>query len=265
MSSPAQIEANRINSLSSTGPRTLEGKQNSRRNAISHGLSSIGDPVLPHEDQAEFDIVSRSYVIDLSPGTCHEYYLVREMVSARWRIARADRLLNIVLSGHLDDPAQKDDDDPELRIARAMAAKGDPTAKLDRHRAAWERTYFRCARELRASQKLRASEFVGQTPRSAADPLVGFPGHNGQPYKGQQNEPNPDPPSPPGDAKTYKRPDPKIGRNDYCPCGSGLKYKKCCLQAAGASRSTPSGSATPLPVRVSEFPSPAFGTSGSSR
>jgi uncharacterized protein len=24
---------------------------------------------------------------------------------------------------------------------------------------------------------------------------------------------------------------PKIGRNDPCPCGSGEKYKKCCLQA----------------------------------
>src|SRR5437763_8614306 len=24
-------------------------------------------------------------------------------------------------------------------------------------------------------------------------------------------------------------PEPKIGRNDYCPCGSGLKFKKCCL------------------------------------
>lgn len=23
--------------------------------------------------------------------------------------------------------------------------------------------------------------------------------------------------------------EPKIGRNDPCPCGSGLKYKKCCL------------------------------------
>ncbi|MBN8247774.1 MAG: SEC-C domain-containing protein [Verrucomicrobia bacterium] len=22
---------------------------------------------------------------------------------------------------------------------------------------------------------------------------------------------------------------PKIGRNDPCPCGSGLKFKKCCL------------------------------------
>ncbi|MEX0829370.1 MAG: tetratricopeptide repeat protein [Nitrospirales bacterium] len=27
----------------------------------------------------------------------------------------------------------------------------------------------------------------------------------------------------------YTRPDPKIGRNDPCPCGSGKKYKKCCL------------------------------------
>ncbi|MDP8299369.1 MAG: preprotein translocase subunit SecA [Candidatus Tantalella remota] len=29
---------------------------------------------------------------------------------------------------------------------------------------------------------------------------------------------------------TYKRDDPKVGRNDPCPCGSGKKYKKCCGQ-----------------------------------
>ncbi len=23
---------------------------------------------------------------------------------------------------------------------------------------------------------------------------------------------------------------PKVGRNDPCPCGSGLKFKKCCLK-----------------------------------
>ncbi len=28
--------------------------------------------------------------------------------------------------------------------------------------------------------------------------------------------------------KTYVRKEPKIGRNDPCPCGSGKKYKKCC-------------------------------------
>ncbi|MDD2401121.1 MAG: SEC-C metal-binding domain-containing protein, partial [Clostridia bacterium] len=26
----------------------------------------------------------------------------------------------------------------------------------------------------------------------------------------------------------YKRTEPKVGRNDPCPCGSGKKYKKCC-------------------------------------
>jgi len=27
---------------------------------------------------------------------------------------------------------------------------------------------------------------------------------------------------------TYKRDNPKVGRNDMCPCGSGKKFKKCC-------------------------------------
>jgi hypothetical protein len=26
----------------------------------------------------------------------------------------------------------------------------------------------------------------------------------------------------------YRREDPKVGRNEPCPCGSGRKYKKCC-------------------------------------
>jgi SEC-C motif len=34
---------------------------------------------------------------------------------------------------------------------------------------------------------------------------------------------------------TYIHPAPKVGRNDPCPCGSGKKYKKCCLdREAGA-------------------------------
>ena len=30
-------------------------------------------------------------------------------------------------------------------------------------------------------------------------------------------------------AQTVRRTGPKIGRNDSCPCGSGKKYKKCCI------------------------------------
>ena len=32
-------------------------------------------------------------------------------------------------------------------------------------------------------------------------------------------------------ALPYVRETPKVGRNDPCPCGSGKKYKKCCLSA----------------------------------
>jgi len=35
------------------------------------------------------------------------------------------------------------------------------------------------------------------------------------------------PDSPPD---TIVREQPKVGRNDHCPCGSGKKYKKCCLK-----------------------------------
>ena len=34
-------------------------------------------------------------------------------------------------------------------------------------------------------------------------------------------------------AATIVRDQPKIGRNDPCPCGSGKKYKKCCGGGSG--------------------------------
>jgi uncharacterized protein YecA (UPF0149 family) len=33
-----------------------------------------------------------------------------------------------------------------------------------------------------------------------------------------------------GPEEAYVRAGPKVGRNDPCPCGSGKKYKKCCLE-----------------------------------
>jgi len=33
----------------------------------------------------------------------------------------------------------------------------------------------------------------------------------------------------PETAQTYQKDTPRIGRNDPCPCGSGKKFKKCCL------------------------------------
>ena len=38
------------------------------------------------------------------------------------------------------------------------------------------------------------------------------------------------PPAPYPPAEPIRNTEPKIGRNDLCPCGSGKKYKKCCMQ-----------------------------------
>ena len=48
----------------------------------------------------------------------------------------------------------------------------------------------------------------------------------------QFGEATPVPPPPPvhNSAQVpYRREQPKVGRNETCPCGSGLKYKRCCL------------------------------------
>jgi hypothetical protein len=64
------------------------------------------------------------------------------------------------------------------------------------------------------------------SPSSAAASPFGAINSGGAPPRGGQ------PPRPArtgGDdvVKQVKREEPKVGRNEPCPCGSGKKYKKC--------------------------------------
>jgi hypothetical protein len=43
----------------------------------------------------------------------------------------------------------------------------------------------------------------------------------------------------------------KIGRNDPCPCGSGKKYKKCCMGKTGSQPTTPATIQSQVPVTQS--------------
>ena len=53
MATEAQIAANIENAKKSTGPRTNEGKERSRMNALDHGLTARL-ALLPDEDPASF-------------------------------------------------------------------------------------------------------------------------------------------------------------------------------------------------------------------
>jgi hypothetical protein len=55
--------------------------------------------------------------------------------------------------------------------------------------------------------------------------IVGIPDFDDEDEWSDDDLPPPDP-----GALTIRRDAPRVGRNDPCPCGSGKKYKKCCLK-----------------------------------
>jgi hypothetical protein len=71
-----------------------------------------------------------------------------------------------------------------------------------------------------------ARERLMQTYRDLLDPVIGD--EDDDEYD-EEDEDDDDEDDDEDDVviETYVRPEPKVGRNDPCPCGSGKKYKKC--------------------------------------
>jgi hypothetical protein len=88
MTSFKQIEANRRNAQKSTGPITEEGKLQSRRNAVRHGLTAetvIG--VL--EDTEDYKAFEAAIIADYDAQSVVERELVLRLASLLWRLRRA--------------------------------------------------------------------------------------------------------------------------------------------------------------------------------
>lgn len=91
MSSHRQIEANRRNSLLSTGPCTADGKVNSSRNSLKHGLTAQ-NALLPGEDKEIYDTLSQAMVEKFCPQGLVEAELVERVTSLMWRLRRVPYL-----------------------------------------------------------------------------------------------------------------------------------------------------------------------------
>jgi hypothetical protein len=88
MASFSQIEANRRNALSSTGPKTKAGKRRSRRNAVRHGLTA--ETVIEVlEDPEEYKTFELSVTSGFDAQTAVERELVLRLASLLWRLRRA--------------------------------------------------------------------------------------------------------------------------------------------------------------------------------
>ena len=67
MTSEKQIKANRNNAQKSTGPKTAEGKEIVRYNALGHGLRAETVLLLPGEDSEELSNLSEQLRTELEP------------------------------------------------------------------------------------------------------------------------------------------------------------------------------------------------------
>jgi hypothetical protein len=87
MTSWQQFQANRLNALKSTGPRTEEGKRASRRNALRHGLTAetVIDGLEDSEDYRGFEA---AIIADYDAETAVERELVLRLASLLWRLRR---------------------------------------------------------------------------------------------------------------------------------------------------------------------------------
>jgi hypothetical protein len=91
MSTTAQIEANRLNAQSSTGPTSAEGKARSSLNSLSHGFYSK-HLLLPDEDPAELEMLRSSLIQSYNPEDGAELLLVERIISCQWKLRRLNNL-----------------------------------------------------------------------------------------------------------------------------------------------------------------------------
>jgi hypothetical protein len=88
MSSLKQVDANRLNALKSTGPKTSQGKERSRCNAIRHGLTAE-TVIVGFEDVHDYEAFEATVIADYDAQSAVERELVLRLASVLWRLRRA--------------------------------------------------------------------------------------------------------------------------------------------------------------------------------
>ena len=173
MATKKQIEANRRNAQSSTGPQTPAGKARSSTNALTHGLTAAR-ALLPSEDEAEFDHLLRSFQDELAPAGSLETELVDYLTMAAWRLRRfrvfESRYFHQRLADLKDSLSERRYNHPSDGIGFIYSwdctnEKGFDN--LSRHEVRIERAFYRALKEIQRLQAARA----GSPPPAPASPL----------------------------------------------------------------------------------------------
>ncbi len=115
MTSAWQMRTNAENAKKSTGPRTAEGKERARMNAVKHGMTArVG--LLPEENFPEFKLRMVEIFEDLRPRTRLESALAERVAYSFVRSDRASRALAIRSNRKARTGAQEEADRTEREV-----------------------------------------------------------------------------------------------------------------------------------------------------
>ena len=234
MSTQKQRNANRANAQHSTGPASDEAKAAITCNALKHGFYANHAVLANHEDAAEYAVLQRDYFDHLAPDGPVELELAARIVLSVWQLRRIENAENQALQLALD--TAKDRLSGRVKDPEALAlgwhwrdenvpAQGltGPTPLLEtisRHRARWERTYYRALHELERRQRSRRGQIV--PPPEVVEV------HSDSPEPDPDSAPRPDrAPSrsphrgaTPPVTRSTQTPNPQIGFVPQKPCGA---------------------------------------------
>lgn len=176
MASPAQIEANRRNALRSTGPRTPRGKQQSRLNAVRHGLTAQ-TVLLPGDDPSAYEALRADIHSRLRPEGVLEVILVERITSLLWRMRRLGEIEIGLFEGcrstvprsisRVADPAEPTSSEFGLGFWR----RANAFSTLVRYESSLDRAIYRALQELRRLQEARQTISVAP----AEDRVIDLP------------------------------------------------------------------------------------------
>jgi hypothetical protein len=160
MASQAQINANRANAQKSTGPKTEAGKQQSSKNALTHGLAALEAVVFPGEEEA-YQALLDGAVEEHKPTTPTERALVYSIVHAAWTLHRCRRA-EVVCFDDVSDGTV----DPLL-----CRSADKSTRNIDRYLRRAESTLHRCLRTLSALRKEQRDAAAAEAALRPREPI----------------------------------------------------------------------------------------------
>ena len=228
-------------------------------NAVKDGLFTERDFIRPDELD-EYDQFRAGLLGCLNPKNALEQNYADEIVTAQWRLRRC-RLIEASIGERCYEGFRLAPEDEERQKsvdrARAQATNALRKASAELRMIQTERecrnaytfgknwgladsgrafgAFKEWRKEKESARTRHYDEFKAMLDRELG-PLPEDVGDSEDPSPGvctdPSSEPSPVRPAAPGlFCKNTPVTVNKVGRNQLCPCGSGLKYKKCCIDA----------------------------------